>query len=320
MPSAQVINFGEDPYANAMGGFARNFLTEINEKAGLRRNENIFQKIKQNYGPDAEPEDIFRDVLEHEGLDQEYKRNKLNEIKDYAELSTKKKKTAYDDAMLEVRKEELKIKQKESDDSQKPITPYQKRVLENQDLRLKLDERRLEQAAKTQDEKLPEYIDKYTTSLLKNADVNLPAHDKADLNSFVEQLMDDGQGVNEAFNKAYNYIQARREKIDQVEITPRPAKWLGEPNPTEIEQGMEQAYQQLKALHDEDGVDNQKELRQIASRAGWLPDEITMMLRKIFQRAGKSLSGRPVKASKVEGSEQGVASEVGGLDDILFGE
>ena len=75
MPSAQVINFGEDPYANAMGGFARNFLSEISEKALQQRNENIFQKIKEKYGKDAQPKDIFRDVLEHGGLDPDYKRN-----------------------------------------------------------------------------------------------------------------------------------------------------------------------------------------------------------------------------------------------------
>lgn len=321
MPSAQVINFGEDPYANAMGTFARNFLTELNEKSGQRRNEGIFEKIKQKYGKDAKPEDIFRDVLEHEGLDQEYKRNKLNEIKDYAELATKAKKTAYDEAMLEIRQEELNLKKNKLNEEDKPITPYQKRVLENQETRLELERTRLEQAAKQQDEKLPKYIDEYSTNLLKNANVSLPAHDKADLNSFVEQLMaEDGLGVNEAFNRAYNYIQARREKIDEVQITPRPSKWIGEASGEEIEQSMDKAYQQLKALHDEDGIDNQKELREIASRAGWQPEEITKMLQRIFQRSGKSLSGRPVKGSKVEGAQQGVSAEVGGLDDILFGE
>jgi hypothetical protein len=326
MPSAQVVNFGEDPYANAMGTFARNFLGEINEKAGQRRNENIFQTIKDKYGPEAKPEDIFKDVLEHEGLDQEYKRNKLNEIKEYAAIATKGKTTPYQDAMLKIREEELNLKKNKAEkgEDEKQITPYQQKVLKNQETRLALERQRLEQAAKTSDKKLPEYVDKYTTSLLKNAEEKLPAHDKADLNAFVEQLMTDEENpmsVNDAFNRAYDYIQARREKVDNVKITPRPSKWVGSASPQEVEQGMEKAFTELQALYEEDGIENQKELRAIAQRAGWQPEEITLMLKKIFQRAGKSLRGAPVKSgAAVAGEEQGQVAEESGLDDILFGE
>lgn len=330
MPSAQVVNFGEDPYANAMGVFAKNFLGEINEKAGQRRNENIFQKIKEKYGPDAPPEDIFRDVLEHEGLDQEYKRNKLNEIKEYAAIATKGKTTPYQQAMLDIRQEELNLKKDKAEkgESEKNITPYQQKVLKNQETRLALERQRLEQAAKTNDKKLPEYVDKYTTSLLKNAEEKLPAHDKADLNAFVEQLMTDEENpmtVNDAFNRAYDYIQARREKVDTVKITPRPSAWFGD-NPKELAENQEKAYLELKALHDEDGIDNQKELRAVAERAGWKPEEITEMLKAVFKGAGKSLRGAPRKESSPQQSaqipfeEQGETAEASGLDDILFGE
>lgn len=332
MPSAQVVNFGEDPYANAMGGFARNFLGEINEKAGQRRNENIFQKIKEKYGPEAEPEDIFRDVLEHEGLDQEYKRNKLNEIKEYASIATKGKTTPYQKAMLDIRQEELNLKKTKAEkDEKKNISPYQQKVLKNQEIRLALERQRLEQAAKVNDKKFPEHVDKYTTSLLKNAEEKLPAHDKADLNSFIEQLMSDKENpmsVNDAFNRAYDYIQARREKVDTVKITPRPTKWGGTTwaDQEDIEQSMEKAFTELKALHDEDGVDNQKELRAIAERAGWKAEEITEMLKAVFRGAGKALRGAPRKQStpkqsaKIPFQEQGATSQAAGLDDILFGE
>lgn len=330
MPSAQVVNFGEDPYANAMGTFARNFLGEINEKAGQRRNENIFQTIKDKYGPEAKPEDIFKDVLEHEGLDQEYKRNKLNEIKEYVAIATKGKTTPYQDAMLKIREEELNLKKNKAEkgEDEKQITPYQQKVLKNQETRLALERQRLEQAAKTSDKKLPEYVDKYTTSLLKNAEEKLPAHDKADLNAFVEQLMTDEEtpmSVNDAFNRAYDYIQARREKIDNVKITPRPSAWFGD-NPNEIAENQEKAYLELKSLYDEDGIENQKELRAIAERAGWKPEEITEMLKAVFKGAGKALRGAPRKDSTPQESaqipfeEQGEAAQAGGLDDILFGE
>lgn len=328
MPSAQVINFGEDPYANAMGTFAKNFLGEINEQAGKRRNEDIFSKIKEKYGPEASPSRIFKDVLEAEGLDQEYKRNKLNEIKEYASLSSKSSLTPYQEAMLDIRLQDLNLKKKKSEEGEgeKPITPYQERNLTNQETRLNLERQRLEQGAENNEKKLPEFIDKYTTNLLKNAEEKLPAHDKADLNGFVEQLItdkDNPMNVNEAFNKAFDYIQARRERIDTVKITPRPSSWFGD-NPKEIAQNQEKAYLELKALHDEDGIENQKELRAIATRAGWKPEEITEMLRAVFTGAGKSLRGAPRKeastreAANIPFEEQGVATQEAGLDLSLI--
>jgi len=323
MPSAQVINFGEDPYANAMGGFAESFLGTLNEKTAQKRNENIFSKIKEKYGPDAEPETIFRDVLESEGLDQDYKRNKLNEIKEFASLSTKAKITPYQQAMLDMRTDELNLKKNKADETvEKPITAYQKKVLANQETRLALDRQRLDQAAKTNDAKFPEQLDKYTTNILKDADVKLPPHDKADLNGFIDQLMkEEGLGINDAFNRAYQYIEARRDKVDNVQITERPTSWVGSPNQSEVTRNMDEAYQQLKALYEEDGIDNQKELRSIAARAGWQPDEITKMLQRVFQVHGKQLaSPRARKSAEIPFKEQGVAAEEGGLDDLLFGE
>jgi hypothetical protein len=329
MPSAQVIDFGEDPYADAMGGFAKNFLGTLNEKAAQRRNESIFQKIREKYGPDAEPEQIFRDVLEAQGLDPEYKRNKLNEVKEYATLSAKKNISPYQQAMLEHRQEELNLKRKklDSEGNEKPITPYQQKVLANQEVRLDLEKKKLERAAKEQSQKLPQYIEKYTSGLLKDAEVNLPAHDRADLNNFMEQLiLEDGIGVSEAFNRAYQYIQARRDKIEEAKITERPTRWVGNPDPRELEESMDQAYEQLLALHDEDGVENQKELRKIAERAGWKPEEITQILNRIFQKSGKHLRGPKTKtvpsaekAAQIPFEQQGKTSEAVGVDEILFG-
>ncbi len=171
------------------------------------------------------------------------------------------------------RLKELKIKQGNAakDSTGKGITPYQEKVLKNQETRLTLERQRLQQAADSQDKKLPEYIDKYTSGLLKDAEVKLPANDKAELNGFVEQLMTDKENpmtVNEAFNHAYQYIEARREKIDTVQITPKPTAWIGKPNPNEVLQSADKAFQELKSLHYEDGIDSQKDLREIARRGG----------------------------------------------------
>lgn len=326
MPSAQVIDFGEDPYSNAMGGFAKNFLGALNKRTAEKRNDEIFSKIKEKYGPDASAETIFRDVLESEGLDQEYKRNKLDEIKDYAALSTKGRTTPYQNAMLEIRKDELNLRKDkaEKEAEGKGITPYQEKVLKNQEVRLAQDKRRLDQAAQKQEADLPQRIDRYTSGLLKDADTKLPAHDKADLNSFIHQLMtEDKLGVDEAFNRAYDYIETRREKVDNVKITPKPTSWIGSPNPKQVQENMEKAFLELEALYDEDGVESQKDLRSIAERAGWSSEDTTKMLQRLFQSKGKKLLGRksgPQQSAQIPFQEQGRAAQVAGLDDILFGD
>lgn len=316
MPGLQVVNFGSDPYANAMGEFARSFADTFATKHAQRRNDELFSKISSKYGKDANPDDVMRDLLQAEGFDQEYKRNKINEIKEYASLIAKGKLTPYEQAMLDFKKEELEIKKKKKSDEEKPITPYQRKLLKNQEVRLAQDKQRLEQAAKNEDKKLPEYIDKYTTNLLKDSDTKLPPYDKAELNDFVQQLMTDKENpmsVNEAFNHAFQYIEGRRERIETFKPTPRPTSWIGDANPQEVAQALDKLYQEIKFLHDEDGIENQKDLREIATRGGWKPEEITKVLQKVFQEAGKKLKGP-------QGSNQGKAAQVAGVDDILFGE
>ena len=311
MPSAQIVNFGEDPYANAMGGFAKNFLTTLNEKTGQRRNEDIFKKISDNYGKDADIEDIYRDVLKAEGFDQEYKRNKLNEIKDYATLANKSKLNGYEQSKLEQRRDELLVRQDAN------------RIAES---RLTNEANKVEANLTKNKAALSKQINDYSSKLLKDSELDLPLHDKSDLNEFIEQLVSDKENpksMSEAFNHAAEYIQARREKIDSLEMPARPSSWAGfaNPSPKDLEQGMEQAYLVLKALHDEDGVTSQKELRKIAKKGGWNDEEITQILQKIFQEAGKKLRGpSPQSSAQIPFQQQGKASQAAGIDDILFGE
>ena len=316
MPQLQTVNFGEDPYANAMGTFARNALGTLNEKAGQRRNQDIFKKIQENYGPDAPPEKIFKDVLNAENLDEGYKRNLLSEIKDYATLSTKKDKTGYDDAMLDIRKEELNIKKNKAKQeliNGKPITAYQKAALKNADARLKIEEDKIARAAKSENVKLPQLIDKYTTNALKDSigSEKVNPRDKGEMNGFIQQQMtdpDDPKDLNTAFKNALEYIQARREKINDVKITEKPVKWTGgAESPEVVERSQDKAYAELEAMYDQDGIDSKRDLKAIAKRAGWSDMECDQMVNKILQRAGKKVS--PKKQDKNTGS----------VDDILFG-
>ncbi len=307
MPSAQVIDFGEDPYANAMGGFAKNFLGALNKRTAEKRNDELFGKIKEKYGPDAKAEDIFRDVLKSEGLDQEYKRNKLDEIKQLAELDNKKELNQYQKALLEYRKQKIDAAE-DKKNGKKPLTDFQKRDLKLKKVRLKLEKSRLKIAAGKQARDLPEKVDKYTSTLLKNADVKMAVHDKADLNSFVSQLMEeDGLGIDDAFNKANAYITARNDKVDEyvngeATITKNPQSWFGN-KPGEIESSMKQAVSDLNQLYEEDGIENQKDLREIAMKAGWNKDQANAMLQMLFQQKGKKMLGRKTKASASPSAE-----------------
>lgn len=308
MPSAQVINFGEDPYANAMGGFARNFLSTINEKTAQRRNDDLFKRIADQYGEDVSTERIIRDVIKAEGFDQDYKRNKLKELTDYATLGAKRDRNGYENAKLEQRREELEVRKKTNE------------IAEN---RLNNEANRIQATAEKNKGTTSKQINDYASKVLKDASVNLPAHDRADLTNFMDQLVNDPENpmtIPQAYKQAANYIDARREKIDTVKIAERPGYWSGTP----IVTAMQQAITDLQALHDEDGIDNQKELRTIAKRSSWKDEEITAMLQRVFASNGKKLRGPAPKSAqesaKIPLEIQGQTAQAASVDDILFGE
>ncbi len=322
MPSAQVIDFGPEPLTEAMGKFASGFSDSFFKQQTQKKNEDIFKRIKDSYGPDASPERIFKDILESEGLDQDYKRNLLNEVKEYASLESQKYKTIYQKEMQDLRKEDLKLKR---DKAQKgdEISKYQEKNLANQRRRLDLEQQRINQAAEKNTKDLPDLVSKYTNTILKDAEERLPSQDKALLNSrIISNIKDDGMEMDEAFKEALDYVQMKNQIIEEVQIEPKPTRFIGSPNPQEIEQAIEKAYANLDQLYDS-GIESQSDLRKIAKKSGWLPQEITVMLQELYRRKGKRVRSTEsaTKASQeVSGSEQGVAQESGGLDDILFGE
>jgi len=254
MPSAQVIDFGEDPYANAVGGFAKSFLGALNEKTAQRRNEQLFEKIKDKYGKDAKGEDILRDVVFAEGFDQSYKQDLIKNLKEYATLANKTDKNLYEQAKLDQRKEELDVRKTTNEIASNRLKNEQAKTANQEDKNLK---------ATAKD------INNYSSKFLKDNELSLTPNDKADINLFTEQFMKNKkQGLTEAFNDAYKLITMRREKIDDVKITPFPSYFIGSPNEAEIEPAMQKAYLELKNLYEQDGIDNQSDLRSIAERSG----------------------------------------------------
>src|SRR5690606_7276240 len=222
MPSAQVIDFGSDPFADSIGKFAQGFSNAYYEKQNQEKNEKIFDRIKKKYGPNAKPDQMLRDIIEAEGFDASYKKDLIKDLKDYASLASKSKMTA-----------------------------YQKRNLELQEVRLENDRKRIENAARNQDKKFPKLVADYTNSILKDSDNKLPPSDKAILNQRIQSnITDDGMTMDEAFNEALDYIDMKNQIVDLAQLEERPkARFLRKAKQTKIKSSMEKAYQQLNELY-----------------------------------------------------------------------
>lgn len=290
MPALQTVNFGADPRATAMGNFARSFLGTLTEKAEQRKNDRLFKEISDKYGPNGNVDDMLLDIINSEDLSQDYKKSKIPEVIQYASIKNKKDRTKYEDAVLANRRKELEIREETNRIASTRAANETNRIGNTK------DKNKLESPTK---------IAKYTATLLKDQDVKLPVHDINDLNSMIEQFMIDEEqplSLPEATNKAYEYIQARREKIDSVQIAkpPEEKSWFGASSitPEQTDKAMDEAYEQLKFLYEEDGVTSQKELRDIAKRAGWQPEQITMILQRVFKDNGRKLKGPSQKISQ----------------------
>ncbi len=310
MPSAQVLDFGPDPYAENIGKIAQGFSQGFFQQEKQRKNEEIFRRIKSKYGPDAKPDQIFKDVLEAEGFDPDYKSNLLSNVKDYIAASSKGSLTPYQSEMLAIRKEELGLKkQKSEEQEEKAITPYQKKLIEQREATLALQRKRIEQASEKKDESFPKLVSDYVNSVFKDEALNPSASDKSILNDRIQSnIKDEKMNMAQAFNEAYDYIQQKNEIVDTYPIEERPNPW-GILDPKELNQAMEKAYQQLNQLY-ESGIESQSDLRKIAKRGKWKPEEITAMLQKLFQSNGRKL--------RVPAAEK--PAQAANLDDILFGE
>lgn len=274
MPSAQVIDFGADPYANAMGGFAKNFLTTINEKTGQRRNEDLFRRISDNYGPDANPEDIFKDVLKAEGMDQDYKRNKLAEIKEYATLASKAKLNGYEAAKLDVRRQELA-----STEERNKINA----------VRADNEKKRNDLAADKAKKDLPKQIAAYTANALKTADVRFKPDEKTALDVLTREKMDGGMQIDEALKSSLAEIEERKNVIESGKVALNPGSWSYFNDDQALQQAKQQAVQQLLDLVQQYGITSQTDLGAILDRSEWKGPEKKEILQHVMTQLGRKL-------------------------------
>lgn len=322
MPSAQIIDFGPEPFTESIGNFAKNFSDAFFADQNRRKNDEIFNRIKQRYGSDASPERMLKDIIEAEGLDQDYKKNLVKDAKDYATLVNKKKSPVQEE-IQELRKEELTKKNAKLDkEAAGELTPYQKRLFENQDIRLDNEKERIKIANDKNSKDLPKLIADHTNSLLRGADEKMSVRDKALLNSKVESNIKEGMPISDAYQDAFDRIQLKNETLETYKITPRP-KWLGgigvgEPNEQQLQQAMEEVYKQLNELY-EFGIQSQTDLRSLFDKTGWKKDEINKLLQAVFESHGRKARVKPEGAPGVGELEQDKAKRDASLDNRLRG-
>lgn len=101
MPRVQVVDMGQDPTMGGIANFAGGFAERFFEKHKQNQNEQILDEILAKYGPDTDPSDLYREVLSKRGLDEDYRRNVLNEVRQYSQLPKFSKKGKERDPLYE---------------------------------------------------------------------------------------------------------------------------------------------------------------------------------------------------------------------------
>jgi len=283
MPQAQVIDFGSDPYADAIGGFAKNFTETLNKNAAQKRNEDLFKRISDSYGEDASPERIWRDILKTEGFDQDYKRDLLKEVKEYATLSNQAKKTGYEDAKLALRTSELFARNKTNEIAER---------------RLDTEEAKAATTANESARKTANDISKFIKDQFTASGSTPTIQDLAAYNDLTRQFMDNPENplpLNQAFQQAYQFKQAQDNIINNAPFVTRPKpiseSYWGGATPQQYQQAFDNAEVELKRMYEEDGITSQTDLRKIAKRGLWNDTEITKMLQTVFAQEGRKLRG-----------------------------
>lgn len=280
MPSIQVVDFGPNPISQAVGDFTKSFAGTFFKNQNKKKDDEIFTRIKENYGTNATPEKMYRDLTESTGLSEDYKKDRVREIKDYASLVTK--------------------------GGEKPISAYQAALIQQRDAQAKLQEKRINAAIADKKNNLPKLVADYTNTQFKDTGTTLDVTDKNYLNSRITENLNEGMPLDKAFEEAYETYQIKKEIVAVTQIPPKPKSWLGQPSKEDVNPAMDQAFQELNKLYDA-GITAQRDLRSIAKRAGWSPEEISEMLNLVYQRHGKK-----AKSQEPEKPKESV-------DDILFG-
>jgi hypothetical protein len=283
MPQLQVVDFGQNAGSDALTNLARGLSSGYFQAQEQKSNEDIFDRIKENYSGE-DPMMFMEDVLNAKGLGQEYKKNKLDEIKTLVDLKNKKVSSDYAALQKTISLGNLNVRRTSEENKEK----------------------RLEQEAKKAKQELPIKVSTYINNQLKEEDEKIDAEDKSMLNSRMINLMDEGFSIPEAFNQAYEFISEKNRLIDTETLTLRPIKYPVtqiNQHKQKVEEARKKVTHELSQLY-EAGVTAKKDLRKILERASWEKEEIKEILDEVVNK----------KLKKKETQE-----EKKPIDNILFG-
>jgi len=114
------------------------------------------------------------------------------------------------------------------------------------------------------------------------------ASDKAEIDSLVIKQVQDGTPLTQAFSNALVYKEQKDELVNEAKAPERPTSYYGEPDPKEVQKGLDGLYDYLKKLYD-GGITQQKDLRKVAKGGssntnGWTSEEINRTLDRIYHK------------------------------------
>lgn len=291
MPSAQVINFGEDPTANSIGGFAKNFLKTIEDKTEQRRNDEIFKRISDNYGPGTKTEDFLRDVIKSEGLGNDYKKDKIKELTDFATLKNKSDQNGYELSKLQQRQDDLKSRERKNDLAEKRL-----------DIDKDEAKRRNDKAGRDS----ANDITKYNKDIIERSRLrNLSASELAAFDDITGQYVNGFEGeeplsLPAASAKALQFVQDRREYLDDLATITKPS-FYGVDG-----EALDNAFNELLEIY-QTYHPTQKELMRIAKKS-FNDNFSTKLVQKVLQADGKKMRATS-KKFKEEDSENQAAED-----------
>lgn len=240
MPSLQVVDLGPDPRSEAVGGFARNFAENFKRLQAQKRNEQMFNKLREKYGDDIDPELLSRDLIGAEGFDPEYKQDYFGRLKDYSNIKENK--------------EKISLRDKEIQNAEK------RNIID--EIKAKNEQTKANNQAKRDKDTQVYKNQKYVQNELKARESdNIPGWLKSKITPLVNEGVNKGMTVDAAYNRVIQEVDRIIDIIENGTVTPDTHYTRTDP------QELEQAAQDLAQLY-QNGITRQEDLKKILKRSG----------------------------------------------------
>lgn len=288
MPQLQVVNTGGSPLNTALGNISAGFIESFNKRAETARNDEIFSRIKSKYGPKLDADTIYKDILQSEGFDQSYKNNILKQVSDYSALQRNEKRTVYEQMRLAQLQDDLNIKKfkAEQDPATKPMTPYERNIIQNRQRYLDLQENKLKNSVASGSNKLGKDFASYSNAVLKLSARPILPEDKALIDTVGINAIRNGADIQTAFNAGYQAYNQKKQIEEEATPPIDPKSNWTQPTPAQEQQAKQDLFDFLSQVYNA-GIKDPKKLRGIAARGKWSSEEANQVIQKIMQNPEK---------------------------------